>query len=225
MRVVILNAGEGKRWECETGRKFPDAALLKQLSIVWGETVIARQFRQLRERGIEPVLVTHRQELIDEARAVHVLVPARRRWTIESLLSSRDVWSDYTVVLLGDVVFSDWALDTVLGTNGAVRFFGWYGDQIKPREIYACSFDSESAKQIQELAEGIIEEIAPQPNAPRFGGKMQDLYGCMILGGLDGFRVGLVGPVPPVWVWLPDWTDDVDSPMSLERIFENVSAL
>ena len=218
-----MNAGEGVRWNAEI-RKRSGYPPLKQLCRVGPETVIARQFRQLRSRGIEPVLVTHRQELIDEAEAIYILVPAKRRWTVESLVSSKGFWGNRTVILLGDVVFTEPALDTVLGLNGEVRFFGWHGDYIKPREMYACTFGPHAARQVQEIVSEMVAEMETYPNFPRFAGKLQDLYGCMVLGGTSGFRgSGQVGPVPPIWVWICDWTDDIDSPISLQRVLPAIA--
>jgi hypothetical protein len=115
-----------------------------------GETVIGRTVKMLRSMGAARVfVVTHRDEIVrcvgDHAQIIR---PENREYLTESILSSRGAWTVRTVVLLGDVFFTQDCMQKILACGERLRFFGvdYHGDparsRIKRSELYAFSFDA-----------------------------------------------------------------------------------
>lgn len=117
--IVILASGVGQRWE---------GIQHKQLAPVNGEPLLRRTLRQLALRwDVRPVVVTHHPKIaqaVAEYADVLGLAAHQRRWIAETALSSRAVWGDPTLLLAGDVYWTDDALDIACGLNtgGPVRY-------------------------------------------------------------------------------------------------------
>jgi molybdopterin-guanine dinucleotide biosynthesis protein A len=117
--VVILASGVEQRWQ---------GIQHKQLASVDGEPLLLRTLRQLAERwDARPVVVTHHKPIakaVAKAADVLTLDENQRRWTVETALSSRVAWGDPTLILAGDVCWTDEALDVACGFNlgGPVRY-------------------------------------------------------------------------------------------------------
>ena len=118
-RVVILASGTAQRWESNQH---------KQLVEVAGKPLILRTLEQISRRwDTLPIVVTHHEAI---ARVVSPiadaleLAPGDRRWTVETALSSRAAWGDPTLILAGDVYWTDAAMDIACGLNrgGPVRY-------------------------------------------------------------------------------------------------------
>ena len=141
--MIILCAGEQTRWG--------DPNNPKQLVDVGGEPLLARIVRQCRRAGHEPVIVTHDERLLLSEK---VYTPGKRRWTIETLLSTRFMWDDRTVVLLGDVIYTRDALDKILASRELFQVFG--RKELRYRlvgryyEIFALSFDQTQAGRVED---------------------------------------------------------------------------
>ena len=128
--VVILASGVAQRWE---------GIQHKQLVNIAGQPLLLRTLDQLAQRwDTRPVVVTHHEQI---ARAVSnsanalFLEPNQRRWTVETALSSREEWGDPTLLLAGDVYWTDAALDIAceFNTGGPIRYLvtqGPVGDDI-----------------------------------------------------------------------------------------------
>jgi MobA-like NTP transferase domain len=111
-RVVLLASGEQTRWH-GVGRK--------QLAPVDGEPVMLRTLRLVgRHLDTRPLVVTQCEEI---ARAVAgqadvlALPPEQRRWAVETALSSSAAWGESTWILLGDVYWTDSAIERVMRIN------------------------------------------------------------------------------------------------------------
>ena len=123
--VLILCAGVQSRWG---NIKIP-----KQLLHAGEETLLDRIVRQVRDRGAEPVIVTHLEEL--QRPGVRCVCPKNRRWKAESLLDLKDSWGSYvTLVLLGDVIYQGHVMNRIFDHDGIDMFFGNYA------EIFAYYF-------------------------------------------------------------------------------------
>jgi molybdopterin-guanine dinucleotide biosynthesis protein A len=98
----------------------------KPLLEVNGETLLNRMWRQIKEQNPKiSWLVTHRANDIGWGTVFHpVIEPKLHRWITETLLSTQDFWSDErdTVVLLGDVFYTDSAISKVFEFKGTVAF-------------------------------------------------------------------------------------------------------
>ena len=125
MNVFILAAGSQTRWNASK----PDYPI-KQLLPVNGVPLIHRTLNQLLDRGIVATVVSKIPELDIGDR----IVPEDSRFAVSSLYSTRPYWDDRNLVLLGDVYFTDKALDTCLNMKG-IQFAGL------PGEIFAVYWD------------------------------------------------------------------------------------
>jgi hypothetical protein len=163
-RIVIPAAGQQTRWKRETGKHFVD---------VFGEQLIVRTIRQLRERGIDDIIaVTPAPWAIDAecARPVHRADEAET----DKILSSIDQWSPFgrTTILFGDVYFTDKAMDTILGTPRQVVWFGRRGASKhtgkKHGEIFGVSFDGVRNEIFCEFCETVRRQrsVAQQTRGP-----------------------------------------------------------
>jgi hypothetical protein len=116
---VILASGVAQRWE---GIEH------KQLVPVAGEPLLLRTLDQLAQRcDARPVVVTHQQKIasvVADVADVVALQPNERRWTVETALSSRGEWGDPTLLLAGDVYWTDAAIDLACNFNsgGPIRY-------------------------------------------------------------------------------------------------------
>lgn len=128
--VVILASGVAQRWE---------GIQHKQLVSIAGEPLLLRTLGQLAQRwDTRPVVVTHHEKIataVAHLADALVLEPNQRRWTVETALTSRIEWGDPTLILAGDVYWTDAAIDTAcnFNTGGPVRYLvtqGPVGDDI-----------------------------------------------------------------------------------------------
>lgn len=104
--------------------------------MVGGEPIICRIIRQVRERGDEPIVVTHNRNIMAIV-DTDIFVPRSRATTCNTLLSTAPLWHGYVRVLLGDVVYSKYAMDAIMNDG---RFQCTFGDLW---EIYALIFHTD----------------------------------------------------------------------------------
>jgi hypothetical protein len=162
-----------------------------------GETILARIVRQVKARGGTPVIVTHNLTIVDAFPEEMRLIPAKRRWTCETLgsLLGLSVVQYCNVVLLGDVIYSKDAMDRIFRVNEPAVFFGneW--------EIYALFF----------RRDGLPNLVKAVEKATAWGGEgkgklrrvWQALYG---LPQGDAFEEDLIE-----YVGSGDYTTDIDT--------------
>ena len=118
-RVVILASGVGQRWE---------AIQHKQLVDVHGQPLLLRTIEQITQHwDTRPVVMTHHERIAGAVEQVAdaVELPAgERRWIVETALASRTCWGDPTLLLAGDVYWTDEAITHAceLNRGGPVRF-------------------------------------------------------------------------------------------------------
>jgi len=128
--VVILASGVEQRWE---------GIQHKQLASVAGEPLLLRTLEQLAQRwDVRPTVVTHHEKIaqaVERVADVLILEANERRWTVETALSSRVEWGDPTLILAGDVYWTEAAIDVAcdFNTGGPIRYLvteGPVGDDI-----------------------------------------------------------------------------------------------
>ena len=101
-RVIIMAGGEGRRWNNYLG-------VPKHLIVIDGETLLARQIRQLRERGIDDITICGPYEIEGTKR----LDPRDNTQAMEFELVDRGLAEGRVIVLLGDVYYTDHAMDVI----------------------------------------------------------------------------------------------------------------
>ena len=210
MNVFLLAAGNNERW----GFDRP-----KQLADVAGETVIARVVRQVRERGHSPVVVTH-NALIGGAVDCEVMKPKRRRWTLETFLSTRDRWEEpMTAVLLGDVIFSKAVMDKMLSLLHGIRVFGATGTTEWRRmknEFFGVVFDKASYGRVRKVLGDCIWRAETTGYA-----KLITMYQRLCGSGYDG-RESFNVPERSMFQDVMDYTADMDTAQRYKAFVEHV---
>ena len=122
-RIIIMAGGDQSRWDGDTP---------KQLVDIDGQPLLARTLEQCYKRyKTDPVIVTDNQ-LIAASSPVAFWDELRCRWIVESLLATAGIWREQTLVLLGDVYYTDYAFDLFSSVPRIV-----FGDEV---EIYAVKF-------------------------------------------------------------------------------------
>jgi len=132
--VIILAAGECRRFE---------GTIKQLLPICDGENFLTRMIRQCQERNCFDIYVaTHNEEIIIAVQNIGVktFVPENRSFTCETILSTKELWNDKTIVLLGDVYYTKNYMDIIFryGENNQpdIKFFA------SPFEVHAFRFDN-----------------------------------------------------------------------------------
>jgi len=147
--AIITAAGNSNRWGNHLNA-------VKQLAPIGssGQTVIGRIVEMLRFSDVDDVFVaTHDDKIIESVKNVKIIRPQNCKYLSETILSTHAQWADRTIILLGDVFFSEACFESILDCQDEVKFFGVDRaskaalKKIKRPELYAFSFDI-SAKEI-----------------------------------------------------------------------------
>jgi len=141
--VLVLCAGQASRW---------DRPSQKQLLQIDSETLLTRIARQFASSD-NRFLVWHDREFPP----IDGLVPfraERAKWTCESLLSAESLWGDETIILLGDVYYTDLSADLIQREWAEPRVFTDTSD------VFAVTWSKEVNQTIQRALQDAIR-LAP----------------------------------------------------------------
>ena len=130
MKAIILCNGTDAGWNGHLG-------VPKQLIKIDGETILARTVRQCRQRDVESVVIsTSRPELKLPGVEVLELNPEPYRTKTPAGLNTVCAWAtdENTVLLLGDVRYSDSAISEVLNPRDLWTFFCRFGPRYGKNE-------------------------------------------------------------------------------------------
>ena len=158
-RVLILAAGDGIRWE--NYRNTP-----KHRLIIENEVLIERTARQFLKYTNDVVIVGNKNAHQVEGCSMYVPGQGRNLKDMAKFISSQTIWSDdRTVLLFGDVYFTDEAVETIMSDTKQWRFYlrkgastvtgkGW-------REIFGISFQASFNRDIHKaILEVVSKKIA-----------------------------------------------------------------
>lgn len=209
MRVVIIADGSGSRWGNHLG-------IPKHLIEVDGEAIIHRSQRLFAAAGAEVLVVASDERY---ATSYGRLVDARHdygRWLDgDKFASSAHHWHerDRTIVVYGDVYFTEQAVQTITAPAADWTLYGRFGPSSitgsKHAEIFALTFHpNHHSEMLAALTH--VSELARGGTIDRCGG--WELYRAM--NGLRGRQCRHRSPQPPLarHVAIDDWTEDFDSP-------------
>lgn len=112
MKILILCCGEQSR--------FGQENTLKQLLVFDNERLLDRTIRQCNAYG-NPIVVTKNPQLMDVE--AEIFTPLKHRWTCETILNTAELWDERTIILLGDVRYTDDCIDKIFKFNGEMQFF------------------------------------------------------------------------------------------------------
>jgi hypothetical protein len=139
-RVLILAAGEATRWQNHRGTP-------KHRLIIEDEVLIERTARQFLKYTNDVVTVVQKNAHRVEGCSMYVPGQGRNLKDMAKFMSSQTIWSDdRTVLVFGDVYFTDEAVETIMSDTKQWRFYlRKEASEItgKPwREIFGISFDA-----------------------------------------------------------------------------------
>lgn len=187
LTVLIHAAGSQERWE----GPFP-----KQMTVVHGETIIGRVFRNISSRGHIPILVTHREDISSCQPGIR-WVPDKHDLHIETLLSSKPLWIGQITVLFGDTLYTQKAYAEILACRAPYWFFG------NASQLFGMSFNDYGL--IEDAIKQLLASITPR-------GRLIDLYRLLAGLNLTQHELGLC------YDYWEDPIRDIDKPDELETI-------
>lgn len=217
--LIILAGGKQVRWgQCSS----------KMLAPVLGRPLIRRTCAQLRRTGQpRPTIYSADAEVVGNERAFW---PDRCQGTVlEAIAATSPLWRRQTTILLGDVVFSDqamqWLAETGVDETNPVQVFGKTGpneftDKRWP-EIYGLRFSISAGN-------GLLKCIDEALNGPCERKIIWELYRALL-------RIPQVRE-PDYWYYyhppqsrlfaeISDWTDDIDSPEEYRNLVGRLGQL
>ncbi len=198
MTVLILAAGAQTRW-AKDGNPIRTQ---KQLLQVCGDPIIARTVKLCRRYMQVPIVVTRDPEIVKASGTSSNLNPDDNGTVLRTLYSTKHTWDIMTTVLLGDVIYSPWAMATIAAGAGPVTFYG--RDHLPGRplgkyhEIFALKFN-------QAAVEGLVASLKHAMNIGDDWGKLRTLYEVMAGIPLKSFQTEREYFYP-----IGDWTEDID---------------
>jgi hypothetical protein len=218
LRVIVAAAGSQAKWGGHLGVRSHFAPVRSRLGGEAREPLLGRTLRMLVERGVGDVMVTAPsdagQAYADLADAYGVpCVP--RGCARDEFVSTRDLWAPEgrTLILYGDVWFTEHALGAVLHPWPGPRFFGrQHGSVLTGSpwgEAFAASWDASDA--------GLLDCLLVEVRAAQDCGQADASAGWSLLRALQGTPLQHHVVVGPWWVEIDDATDDIDTPADYER--------
>ena len=197
-RVLVLAAGEGSRWENYRG-------VQKHKLVIEGEVLIERIVKQFLAYTDDVVVVgSDKSYEVEGARCY--IPPYHSKWKdMAKFWSTRLIWSDKrTVLVFGDVYFTDEAVEKIMKDEGEFTFFlRSQGSELtgKPwREIFGIAFNGSFV----ETLKAKILEIIESDKALRTGG--WHLFNSLKADYDHSF-----------FVEIDDWTEDFDYSIDIDR--------
>jgi CTP:phosphocholine cytidylyltransferase-like protein len=199
-RVIIAAGGEAIRWGNYNGTP-------KHLIEIEGEILLNRTVRQFKKYTDDIIIIARTNDyLINDARLEK---PIDGEWyDFGKIYSSHHLWSnDETIIIFGDVYFTDKAVEKIMNFVGEYKFFlRKSGSKLtgkKYAEIFGLYFSNKMKDNIKKSLEYLID-------------KKQDGVGAWQLyfhmHGINHIRQ--IGK--PVscggYIEIDDWTEDFDKP-------------
>jgi hypothetical protein len=199
MKVLIVAAGEGRRWD--NYRNVP-----KHLVEVEGQVLLHRTYEQFK-RYTDNIVIVSTDPRYAIGQTYTPLVGDF--FDFGKIYSSYPIWDeDRTVIVFGDVYFTDEAVNTIMSNEDDFKFFlrkdksSYTGKNHK--EIFALAFSGGMNQRIKSAIETLIDRKQGGAGAWR-------LY--LHLHGLDNAKSGFYNT--DGYVHIDDWTEDFDYPNDL----------
>jgi hypothetical protein len=200
LRAILCCAGEGERWGNYLG-------VPKHLVAIDGVPLVRRSVQQLRARGIEDVVITTFDDRYALAGAA-LAAPAVSMLPDTGIGFSVGLWSTRgrTLVLLGDVYFSEAAMDAIV--TAAPDEITWLGRKGAGRldkycEMFGVSIPLARQARLQRAAEQVVELRRREA--------IQRMMGWELYAVVNDLDVTRVMPGPN-WIDIDDETEDFDYP-------------
>lgn len=222
--LIILAGGRQERWGLYSS---------KMLAPILGQPLIRRTCAQLRRMGQpRPTIYSADAEVVGNERAFW---PDRYQWTVlEAIAATSLLWRRQTTIILGDVVFSDqamqWLAETRVDETTPIQLFGKTGPNIFTGkawpEIYGLRFSISAGNRL-------LECIKETLNGPCERKKIWELYRALLRipqAREPDYWYYYHPPQSHLFAEISDWTDDIDRPEEywnlvprLEQLIRNAS--
>lgn len=198
MRVIIAAAGEGKRWG--NYRNVP-----KHLVEIEGEILLHRIVRQFKKYTDDIIIIAKDERYsVDE---IKITYPQQGEWyDFGKMYSSNHLWSnDRTVIVFGDVYFSDQAVEKIMTNKDDYKFFLRKGISKytgkRHKEIFAFAFNGSMNERIKKDIEELVSKKQGGAGAWRLYLHMHNIVSTHNVEKMfktDGY------------IEINDWTEDFD---------------
>jgi len=203
-KILILCAGEHKRWANYLG-------IPKQLISINGESLLERMVRLLRNKGYYNIVIVSHDERLRLSNC-GFFRPSSFRWIAQTLLSTYSLWTDKTIILLGDVFFTERAINTITKSSRGINVYGRPNVSrftfTKYGEIFALLFDKNNWDKIKAHAEIVCRDAGLGGR-----GKLWEFYRS-----LAGYPLTEHKIENEIFNTIHDLTDDIDDPAKYDRI-------
>jgi choline kinase len=199
-RIIIAAAGEGRRWN--NFRNIP-----KHLITIENEKLLHRIYKQFRHFSDDIVIISSDERYAIEGATLKP--PMIGDWLdFGKIYSSNYLWSDEkTIIVFGDVYFTDEAVQTIMSNRDPYKFFMRKGPSKYTgkghKEIFAFSFEGSMNEEIKKHIKDLIDIKQGGAGAWRLYLHMNNITHSRDYFKGDGY------------VEINDWTDDFDYPEDL----------
>lgn len=196
--IIILCAGEATRWNNYLG-------IPKQLITIGGESLLERTVRLLHSKELYDINIISLNEGL-KIDTCSIFKPLKCRWIVETLLSTQSLWNENTIILLGDVFFTEKAINTIVSSKNNMHIYGRCEanryTSTNWGEIFALSFKRSDCHQLIKNIKNVIYQA-------KLGGdgKLWTLYRS-----LAGFPLEKHQVENRIFISIDDFTDDFDLP-------------
>jgi len=199
-KIIILAAGEGTRWNNYLGTP-------KHLLKIDDETLLERTTRLF--KGCDIVIVGRDDRYKVEGSTLHIPKEIGLHDINRQTFYSQDLWSKEgrTIIVLGDVFFTEEAVKTIRGYEGDdIRFYGRHKEgkinKCPWGELFAVSF-------LPNHHDEIIACLHKASKILKHNGMLNNWWEFYrYLDGIDP----MVDEIGDRFVEINDWTDDFDNP-------------
>lgn len=203
MRVIIAAAGEGERWN--NFRNTP-----KHLMNIEGEILLHRIYNQF-IKYTDDIIVIGRDDRYKVGTA-RLEMPLPGDWLdFGKIYSSNHLWSDTrTIIVFGDVYFTDEAVEKIVSNQGEFKFFMRKGPSKFTgkghKEIFAFAFSGGMNEKIKQYINELVELKQGGAGAWRL---YLHMHGIKDTRNYDAcFKTS-------GFIEINDWTDDFDKPADI----------
>jgi hypothetical protein len=207
VRVLILCAGDGSRWNNYTG-------VPKHKVVVEGEILVERTVRQFLKYTDDIVVVANDDSYSIPGTTCYIAKKDENHKIMDKFLSSQEQWSDTkTIIVYGDVYFTDEAVE-LIATNDRQWCFFLRKDasQITGKawgEIFGFSFDASfNEEMLQNINSIVFKQKFSNPLSPAgwtlLGYLLKVDHGQLIFNKINSY------------VEIDDWTEDFDRPIDFD---------
>lgn len=201
-RVIIAAGGEGTRWN--NFHNMP-----KHLITINGETLLSRIYRQFSDFTDDIVIISSDDRYHIDGASLEA--PMLGDWLdFGKIYSSSHLWSDErTIIVFGDVYFTDDAVKTIMLNQDQYKFFMRKGPSKYTgkghKEIFAFAFNGGMNEKIKKHIHDLVDKKQGGAGAWRLYLHMHNIAHSRDYFKGDGY------------IEINDWTDDFDYPEDLLR--------